>query len=291
MARRTGLPVRTIRFYCDEGMLECSRSAGGHRLFEADRAVERLLLVRRLRTLGLGLDSIASVLRGDRSIAEAVAVESDRLDMEFRALSWRRAALRAVEAAVPAQRSRRLALLAAAQDGDAAHDCLVRFWRQILAPIPGREVDGWLEWNIPEPPADPSVEQVVAYAELAELTTDAGMNNAVRHQLFRHQPERIRDLRGLYSQVGDVMAEVVPLVSEGVRPRGGGELDRYVAAHAGARGEYDTPGFRERLLTGATDSDHRIHRYWALTSEFLGSRLTVGQAHNWVYDALARSEN
>ncbi|WP_373281250.1 MerR family transcriptional regulator [Nocardia testacea] len=38
MARTTGLTVRTIRFYCDEGILESQRSAGGHRMFDADSA-------------------------------------------------------------------------------------------------------------------------------------------------------------------------------------------------------------------------------------------------------------
>ncbi len=289
LARRTGVTVRTIRFYCDEGLLEVTRSAGGHRMFDAERAAERLMLVRRLRTLGLGLDAIAEVVHGRRSVGEAVAAESARVEAEFRSLAWRRAALRAVEAAVPVERNQRLALLTVAVDGAAAYRCLVRFWQQVLAPISRREVDGWVEWNIPEPPADPSAEEVVAYAELAALATDSGMNGAVRQQLFRHRPETIRDLRGLYSQVGGVMADVVPLVSKGVRPRGGAELDRYVGAHAGARGERDSPRFREQLLGNATDTDHRIHRYWALTTRFLGPRITVGQAHNWVYDALAGS--
>ncbi|UGT43733.1 MerR family transcriptional regulator [Nocardia yamanashiensis] len=289
LARRTGVAVRTIRFYCDEGLLEVTRSAGGHRMFDGERAAERLLLVRRLRTLGLGLDSIAEVVRGQCSVGEAVAAESVRVEVEFRSLAWRRAALRAVEAAVPVERNQRLALLTAVEDGAAAYRCLVRFWQQVLAPISQREVDGWVDWNVPEPPADPSAEDVVAYAELAVLAADAGLNGAVRQQLFRHRPETIRDLRGLYSEVGGVMADVVPLVSEGVRPRGGAELDRYVGAHAGARGERDSPRFREQLLGNATDTDRRIHRYWALTTRFLGPRITVGQAHNWVYDALAGS--
>ncbi|WP_158271271.1 hypothetical protein [Nocardia sp. MDA0666] len=43
------------------------------------------------------------------------------------------------------------------------------------------------------------------------------------------------------------------------------------------------------MLADATDGDHRIHRYWALTGHFLDSRVTVGQAHNWLYAALAGS--
>lgn len=289
LARRTGLAVRTIRFYCDEGILESRRSPGGHRMFDADRATERLLVVRRLRTLGLGLESITAVLREERSLGEAIAAESARLDVELRSLAWRRASLRAIEAAAPAQRGTRLALLAAAQDGVAIHDSLVRFWRRILAPLPRSASDPWVYWNVPQPPADPSVGDVVAYAELAALVADPDVTVVVRRQYWRNRPESIRDAHALYVEVGRVMDDVVPLVTEGVRPHHGSELDRFVIAHASARGERDTPRFREHMLADATDSDPRIHRYWALTGHFLDSRVTVGQAHNWLYAALAGS--
>ncbi len=289
LARSTGLAVRTIRFYCDEGILESQRSAGGHRMFDADGATERLLLVRRLRALGLGLSSIVDVLQEERSMTEAIAAESERLDIEFKSLSWRRASLRAIETATPAQRTERLALLAAAQDGGAVHDHLVQFWRRILAPIPRCDIDLWVYWNVPEPPADPSIDEVVAYAELAALVADPDMNGAVRRQYWRNQSELIRDRRGLYNAVDYVLRDVVPLISEGVRPYAGSELDRFVHAHAHARGERDSPRFREQLLIDATDSDHRIHRYWALTERLFGTRITVGRAHDWLFNALAHS--
>lgn len=289
LARSTGLAVRTIRFYCDEGILDARRSVGGHRLFDAEPAVERVLLIKRLRALGLGLGSITEVLRGERSIAEVTAAESSRLDVEMRTLAWRRACLRAVEDASPASRAERLALLAAAQNGGAAHDCLMRFWLRALAPIPPGDVEGWIYWNVPEPPGDPSVEEVVAYAELVAMVSDPELNRVVRRQYWRGSADRIREPRSLYGQIGDVMADVVPLVTDGVRPRGGDELDRFVDAHAGARGERDTPSFRAQLLNDATDSDQRIHRYWTLTEQLLGARITVGRAHNWVYRALVDS--
>ncbi|WP_199856620.1 MerR family transcriptional regulator [Nocardia suismassiliense] len=289
LARRTGLAVRTIRFYCDEGMLESHRSAGGHRMFDVHSATERLLLVRRLRALGFGLSSITDVLHREQSIAEVIAAESARLDIEFRSMAWRRASLRAVETATPTQRAHRLALLATVQDSGAAHEGLQRFWRRVLAPVRRCDVDIFVGWNVPEPPADPSVEEVVAYAELVALVAEPDLNNAVRQQLWRNQPELIRDRQGLYAEVGEAMAEVSALVSENVRPHGGDALDRFVNAHAGARGERDSPQFREQLMNDATHTDHRIHRYWALTEQLLKTRITVGQAHNWMYDALARS--
>ncbi|MFE3060856.1 MerR family transcriptional regulator [Nocardia sp. NPDC059239] len=289
LARSTGFTVRTIRFYCDEGILESQRSAGGHRMFDADSATERLLLVRRLRALGIGLNSIIDVLQQERSMAEVIAAESARLDIEFRSLAWRRASLHAIEAVAPAQRAERLALLAAVQDGGAVHDCLVRFWRRILAPVPRCDLDMWLYWNVPEPPADPSVDEIVAYAELAALVADPDMNRTVRQQYWRNQPELIRDRRRLYTEVGDLLTDVVPLVVEGVQPHASVELDRFVNAHASARGELDSPRFRQQLLIDATDADHRIHRYWALTGQLLGTRVTVGPTHHWLYAALANS--
>lgn len=291
LARRTGLAVRTIRFYCDEGILDAQRSTGGHRMFDADNATERLILVRRLRTLGLNLEAITSVLHEQRSLEEAIAAESARLDVELRSLTWRRASLRAIETTAPANRPARLALLAAAQDGAAIHDCLVRFWRRILAPLPRAASDPWVCWNVPQPPADPSVDDVVAYAELAALVTDPDLTGIVRRQYWRTRPELIRDAHALYTEVGEVMVDVVSLVTEGIRPHRGSELDRFVLAHAHARGERDTPHFREQMLINATDTDRRIHRYWALTGQLLGTRVTIGQAHNWLYDALNSSND
>ncbi|PSR66997.1 hypothetical protein C8258_17300 [Nocardia sp. MDA0666] len=132
------------------------------------------------------------MLREERSLAEAIAAESARLDVEVRSLAWRRASLRAIETAAPAQRSTRLALLAAAQDGVAIHDCLVRFWRRILAPLPRSASDPWVYWNVPQPPADPSVDDVVAYAELAALVADPDVIGVVRRQYWRGRPESIR---------------------------------------------------------------------------------------------------
>ncbi|MEU6019483.1 MerR family transcriptional regulator [Streptomyces sp. NPDC047515] len=82
LARLTGVPVRTIRCYCDEGIVDSVRSTGGHRRFD-QAAVERLSLVGRLRGLGLGLPSIRHVLVGERSVAEVVAAARAAMDVGF----------------------------------------------------------------------------------------------------------------------------------------------------------------------------------------------------------------
>ncbi|NKY51442.1 MerR family transcriptional regulator [Nocardia vermiculata] len=285
LSRRTGVPVRTIRFYCDEGVLESHRSTGGHRLFDPATSVGRLNLVRRLRTFGLGLPAIMSVLAGSVSIADAVAVERAALDRELDALTWRRAVLMAVEDAVPAQRAVSVELLAAVGDRAAAHESLIAFWRRVLASTTPEIFDAFVAMNIPAPPVDPTPRQVLAYARLATAVTDPALTTAIRAQLWRHDATGIRAERTLLAGVAEACEAVGPLLVAGIEPRPGPELDLFVTAHADARGCRPTAEFRHRLLCEGDDNNPRIHRYWRLTAELLGTP-TGGAAQDWLYRAL-----
>ncbi|UAK31493.1 MerR family transcriptional regulator [Nocardia asteroides] len=287
LSRSTGVAVRTLRFYCDEGILESRRSGGGHRLFDPVTAADRVLLVRRLRALGLSLCAITDVLTGGISIAEAVAAERAALDTELGALAWRRASLVAVENAAPADRAARLKMLAAVQDRSHAHDALVRFWRRLLAPLPPAMFDGFVAMNIPDLPADPDPRHVLAYAELAIGIADPALSAALSHQLWRTDPAGIGDKRALLTAVAEVCESVDSLITTYREPHPGPELDRFVHAHAAARRDRDTPRLRRQLLADATDTDPRIHRYWTLTTRITGAR-TTGAAQYWLYRALAR---
>lgn len=289
LSRRTGVPVRTIRFYCDEGLLESHRSTGGHRLFDPGTAVDRLHLVRRLRALGLGLPAIGAVLSGTISLADAVATERAALDAELGALTWRRAALVAVEDASPTQRAARLELLAAVGDRRRAHDDLVAFWRRVFTPISPGLFDEFVTMNIPAPPADPTPRRVVAYAELATTVTDPALGTAMAAQLWRHDPTGIHDKRALLAGVAEACGIVEPMVVAHIGPRPGPGLDRFLTAHATARRVRPTAEFRRRLLHGAADDNPLIRRYWALTTEITGTT-TTGAAQDWLYRALSRAQ-
>jgi DNA-binding transcriptional MerR regulator len=286
LARRTGVPVRTIRFYCDEGLLEPARSVGGHRRFDP-AAVDRLHLVRRLRGLGLGLRSITGVLTGERSLDEAVAAERAALDREVATLAWRRSVLRAVEEASPADRAARLELLSAVQDGFSAHDTLVRLWHPMTTgPIPPDTVRMFLDISAPRPPELPTPAQVVAYAELVLLAADRTFPAHLRAStLVGH--DRIADLGALHAEVGAACELAVPLVVAGARPAPGPALDRFVAAHAAAHGTGDTPDFRRALnRRTAADRHPRVRRYWHLAGEITGEAAPMGVTHTWLLDAL-----
>ncbi|WP_227980215.1 MerR family transcriptional regulator [Nocardia spumae] len=287
LSRSTGVPVRTLRFYCDEGVLDTVRSATGHRLFDPATAAEQVAFVRRLRGLGLGLAAIVEVLRGAVSIGDAVAAERRSLDNELTALRWRRAALVAVETAAPELRAARLERLAAVLDGPHARDGLVAIWRRLLAPMPATEFDGFVEMNVPAPPADPTAAQVLAYADLVCAAADPGWFAAVSRQLWGGDRRAVVHPRELLAGVAEACAAVGVSATAEVEPRPGAELDRFVAAHAAAREVRDTPRFRRRLRGALGDTDPRIHRYWARTGDMLGTT-TAGAAQHWLSRALDR---
>lgn len=67
VAARSGVSVKTIRFYCDQGLLRPSgRSQGGYRLFDGSVDSE-LALIRTLRGLDIPLPTITAVLEARRS--------------------------------------------------------------------------------------------------------------------------------------------------------------------------------------------------------------------------------
>ncbi|MQY09315.1 MerR family transcriptional regulator [Actinomadura macrotermitis] len=288
LARRTGLPVRTVRFYCDEGLLPAARSAGGHRRFDAG-AVERLRTVRRLRTLGLGLPAIAEVLAGERSVEEAAAAERAALDAEIAALAWRRASLRAVEEAPPTERAARLELLGAVAQGAAARSALTAFWRSaVVAELPGPLLSDFVALWAPDPPADSDPAQVVAYAGLVALTADRTLLRHLRAR-GRVNMAAIRDEGELMLGVGAACGLAAPSVAAGEEPGPGPALERFVAAHTELRGGRDDPAFRRHLYRELSlDQDPRIDRYWRLVAEVTGEPVNLGSMHAWLLRGLGR---
>ncbi|MGI5220579.1 MerR family transcriptional regulator [Nocardia sp. CA-290969] len=284
-SRRTGLPVRTIRFYCDAGILATQRTSGGHRVFTPD-ALERLHTVRRLRALGLGLAAISDVLAGVRAVPEVVAAERAAVEADIDALSWRRALLVAVE---QAEDPLVLAELAAVADRGTARTDLIDFWRRILAGMPAPLFDGFVEMDIPRLPAVPSSRHVLVFAELGRLVRSPALARVLSRQVWGPAQPEIRDRRGLIDEMASAHAAVAHRLAAGDPPAAGSELDRYVAAHAIARGRRDTAGFRRALARGVPAADHTAARYWALTAEALGTPHTTGAVQQWLDTALLRS--
>jgi DNA-binding transcriptional MerR regulator len=283
LARRAGLPVRTIRFWSDAGVLPpAARTGGGRRLYDA-ACVARLELVVTLRELGLGLADVRRVLDGQVSIAEVAAVHLEALDAQIRALRLHRAVLTVVvKRAVGKEEMalmNKLARMSVAERRKMIDDFLADVFGD-LDPSPA-----WApRWNAaPNLPDDPSPEQVDAWVEIAELVSDPdfrqrirqvmdlgarfGGNVEVHHQ--RHEPVGVdaRDgLRDLLEWAGE---NAVAAVLRGCPP------DSAEAAQVVSRILEPVPGEhpvdREELITGLeVATDPRIDRYWQLTATING---------------------
>jgi DNA-binding transcriptional MerR regulator len=66
MAKISGLSVKTIRFYCDQGLLNTTRSEGQYRIFSAESLAE-LEIIRALRSMDVPIGELARILEVRRA--------------------------------------------------------------------------------------------------------------------------------------------------------------------------------------------------------------------------------
>ena len=187
LASRTGLAVRTIRYWSDIGAVPpAGRSSGGHRLYDAE-SVARLELVATLRELGLGLDEVARVLAREDTVADVAAAHVAALDAQIRSLRLSRAVLSAVARRSPGTEEmtlvNKLARLSAAERRQVIEDFIAEVFAGLDADPGLREK---LRLTVPELPDEPSPEQVDAWVELAELVQDPAFRQRMRKMAEYH---------------------------------------------------------------------------------------------------------
>ena len=198
LASRTGLPVRTIRFYSDAGVVpEADRSEAGYRLYGED-ALARLGLVRTLRDLGIDLPTIRRVLEREVSVPDVAAAHAAALEAQIRVLRVQKAVLEAVARRgsdpLEMQRMHRLAQLS----DDERKRIVADFLDQAFE---GLDMDptfvAHMKSGLPELPEDPKPEQVDAWIELAELVQDKTFQASIRRMSEQHAAARAsgEDLR------------------------------------------------------------------------------------------------
>jgi DNA-binding transcriptional MerR regulator len=98
VASRSGLTVKTIRFYCDEGLIQpINRSDGGYRLF--DQAVfAELTLIRTLRAMEIPLQDVRQILEARRSGVCTCGALQARIRVKAGEIGERIVALRGLQA-------------------------------------------------------------------------------------------------------------------------------------------------------------------------------------------------
>ncbi|MFJ2738244.1 MerR family transcriptional regulator [Streptomyces sp. NPDC087440] len=194
LADRTGVPVRTLRFWSDEGAVPpVARSASGYRLYDAG-SVARVELVRTLRELGLGLDDVCRVLSGRASVAEVADAHVAALDAQIRSLKVSRAVLSTVakrgSTAEETALMNQLARLSAAERGRIVEE----FKEEVFG---GLDVEAQVRDRLRgfriELPDDPAPDQVDAWIDLAEMLREPGFRARMRTWLELTTPVPGRD--------------------------------------------------------------------------------------------------
>ena len=280
LARRTGLPVKTIRFYSDEGLLPpTERTDAGYRLYDA-KAMARLELVRTLRELGLGLPDVSAALSRSLTVRDLATRHVEALDEQIRRLRLRRAVLRAVAKRDSELEEVKLMNRLASMSDEERKRLVDEFWDEMVA---GLDVDQefyrYMRSAKPNLPDDPSPEQLEAWIEFAELIQDPSFRAVIRGMGEQQEAQRAA---GDFQQPAEAQREnwatwssrATAALAAGHAPTSAeGQALASDIATAWARPDQDasSPELRreiaDRIVSGG---DPRAERYWQLMAVING---------------------
>lgn len=85
VAKRTGVPASTLRYYAKKGLLESLAGPGQRRQFAADVA-DRLALIALGQAAGFSLDEVGAMLVDLRVDREKLVEKADEIDAQVRRL-------------------------------------------------------------------------------------------------------------------------------------------------------------------------------------------------------------
>ncbi|MET9340442.1 MerR family transcriptional regulator [Nonomuraea sp. NPDC003804] len=287
LSRRTGMPVRTIRYWSDIGVLPpAGRSESGYRLYDA-RSVVRLDLIRTLRELGLGLSDVRRVLEQRTTIADVAETHVMALDAQIRVLRLRRAVLSALARRRPRPeeliRLDKLARLSADERRQIVED----FLEEVFA---GLDADPHLKARLRhtpvELPADPTPEQLEAWIELAELVQDRDFRRRMRVMAEQHAAGRGQEGPGREPGAFLWFAKKIAGMVGEARQRG---IDPGSAEAAQVLDRLLGPADRAQVLARLEDGqDRRVERYRQLLATVNGEAAPSSRLddHGWLAAAL-----
>jgi DNA-binding transcriptional MerR regulator len=275
LARLTGLPVRTLRFYSDSGLVApAGRSEAGYRLYDGCAAA-RVELVRTLRELGVDLPTVRRVLERELSVPAVARAHAAALDAQIRVLRLQRTVLQVAAARNTTPEEMKLmhdlARLGAAERRHIVADFVDEVFAGLDAD-PG--IAARMRTATPELPDDPTAEQVEAWIELAELVRDEDFRRRIRAMAERSSQERLaappagaqtaahdRAAAAVAELAGAALADGVDPASEQARP----VVDELAGVFAQLHGCDDGTEFRARLADMVDAfADRRAERYWEL---------------------------
>lgn len=294
LARRTGLSVKTVRYYSDLGLVpETARTSTGHRRYDAESAL-RLDFVRTLRDLGLDLATIRRLLDQEADLRSVAARHAEAIGAQIRVLRVQRAVLRALAKHEPTPQEVDRMNRVARATAEERRRIIAEFFDSVFAGVPvDPEFEGRMRSVAPELPDEPTDQQVDAWLELHELVSDPDFRALLRRMSERSFGGDAAATPTVGAQTAELVAEKAgAAVTAGVDPAfpaAAPIVDDLIAAMAAASGRTDIPGYRREVLAALESStDPRPERYWQLMAIINGWPPIPAQTplYAWLRDAL-----
>lgn len=275
LSKRTGVPVKTLRFYSDEGLLPpTGRTARGYRLY-GDASVMRLDLIRTLREAGLGIDRIRAVLGRELSLADALRLQLRAVEAHLTSLKHVASALRAALRSEPTERDLRRLYAVTRLSNEERRAVIEGFYERVSegVPIDAQWRKSMVEASAPRLPDEPTPEQLDAWIELAGIVEDPAFVEAMRAGAKQTWTADFDP--AAYKVAADAMvAEANALIARGVQPDGAeakAVVERCFAGFAAAMKRAPDEDFRKELRARFAEQDPRAARYWELVRELKGA--------------------
>lgn len=274
LARRCDVPVKTLRFYSDEGLLPpTERTRSGYRVY-AEAAVLRLDLIRTLRDAGLGISAIRAIFARELSLGEALRLRLRAVEAHVASLQQVAAALRAALRSEPDEDDVRRICTVTRLTNDERMSVLARFLEQVSEGVSAEEA--WkrdvMAANLPRLPDEPTPAQLDAWIELAELVQDEGFVAAMRASAGESWGAGF-DLAAYQRVSEEAVSAARGLLDRGVGPdtaEGEAVVDRMFAGMAAAMQREDDEGVRAEIRARLGRQDARVARYWELAMALQG---------------------
>jgi DNA-binding transcriptional MerR regulator len=282
LAAKAGVSTRTLRFWADEGLVPCDRTAAGYRSFGPD-ALPVAGLIRVLRELDVDLATVRSILDGRRGLAAVATAHIDVIDARLAQLRFQRSVLRAVASIDPTSQELQLMYDLANLTADDRRRIITDLVDDVFSGLDDQgPVADKMRAATPELPDDPSPEQVAAWVELAHLVQDASFRARLREMAVAGAGAGPDDSQAAFAAA--VAEHAGAAVAAGVDPlsaEAGAVVQRVVGP------TQDHAALAEQL---ARFTDARVDRYWALLGVINGWPAWPSQvpAFEWMIAALRR---
>jgi len=290
-SRLSGVPVRRLRFYADNGLLPpAGRTESGYRVF-TDGELVRLDLINCLRDAGLGLHAIREVLSQQLSLTEALKLRLGALEAEIAAQRRVAAALRtALRSPELTEADLRRFWIMTKLSRDERRSAVERFYEKVSKDI---SIDpDWMrrkiEASVPELPDDPTPEQCDAWIELAAILDDPGFVASMRSSVKDVWDTDAFDANAYERASEGLTLKAKQAISEGYGPTsqvGHALAQELLETSARLTGREPNRDFRMWLHGKYAQHDARASRYWELVAIMKGQSPQSSPNREWLWIA------